>query len=58
MTIVEPAREPQAAVTQGQVASAKEPIGRPMVSFDASLGRRTRSGANGVMASLFHRLFG
>jgi hypothetical protein len=58
MTVVESVREPQAAVAQAPLASPKEPIGRPVVNFDASLGRRTRSSANGGVASLFRRLFG
>jgi hypothetical protein len=58
MTIVESAREPEAAVTQAQVPNPKEPIGRPFVSFDASRGRRTRSDPNAGVASLFRRLLG
>jgi len=58
MAIASPAREPQAPVTQGQAASPKEPFGRPVVSFDASRGRRTRSGASGGIANLFRRLLG
>ncbi|HLI66753.1 MAG TPA: hypothetical protein VKU90_10350 [Caulobacteraceae bacterium] len=59
MTIVETVDKPHAAMPQDQVAnSPKEPFGRPVVSFDASLGRRTtRSGARGGLAKMFHTLF-
>jgi hypothetical protein len=58
MAIQESTVKPQVTVIQSQVFARDEVISRPVVSFDASLGRRIRPGAAGGIAGLFHRLFG
>jgi hypothetical protein len=58
MTALESTHVSKAAVTVGQVAGPKGPIGHPVVSFDASRGRRTRLSTQGGVASLLRRLFG